>query len=149
MIMASRPPVKRFKQVSEIDIQSKKEAFKNSNTAANERKAVKNFKQFLQFNQKDPDFFNYTEQELDEWLAKFYIGTHTVKGEYYTSGSLHTIRYGLNRALQEFGHLYDITDKKNRSFMSSNKAFEIALKEIKNAGKGFHTNTPEISEARK
>ena len=147
--MASGPPVKHFKQVSEIDVQSKKEAYKNSNTTVNERKAVKNFKQFLEFNKKDPDFFHYTEQELDEWLAKFYIGTRTVKCDYYTSGSLHTIRYGLNRALQEFGHLFNITDKKNTSFMSSNKAFEIVLKEIKNAGKGFRTNTPEISEARK
>ena len=62
------------------------------------------------------------------------------------SGSLHTIRYSLNRTLQEFGHLFDITNRKNTSFLSSNKEFDIALKEIKIAEKGFHNNTPEISE---
>ena len=147
--MASGPPAKHFKQISGDDIKDKGELFKNANTKANEKKAVKNFKLFLKFNQQDTDFFNYNEPQLDEWLGKFYLGTRTEKGDYYTSGSLHTLRYGLNRALQDFGHKFDITDRKYTSFVNSNKAFELALKEIKNAGKGHRTNTPEISPARK
>ena len=61
--MASGASVKHFKQILESDKKSKVDADKNSNTAANEKKAVKNFQQFLQFNRMDPNFFNYTEQE--------------------------------------------------------------------------------------
>ena len=143
--MASEPNAKRYKTVSFDDIKQKEKNFKNPNSLANEKKASKNFQQFLKFNKKDEDFFNFTEPELDEWLAKFYLGTRTEKGEFYTSGSLHTIRYGLNRALQQFGHNFDITDKKSLSFQSSNRAFELALKEIKDAGKGHRKATPEIS----
>ena len=110
--MASGPPAKCFKQISGHDITSKAELYKNSNTAAKEKKAEKNFKLFLEFNNQDTDFFNYTETQLDEWLGKFYLGTRTEKGEYYSSGSLHTLRYGLNRSLQQFGHQFDITNKK-------------------------------------
>ena len=147
--MASGPPVKRFKQICTKDIKTKEILYKNNNTLANEKKAVKNFKLFLEFNDKNVDFFNYTEPELDEWLAKFYLGTRTEKGDYYTSGSLHTIRYGINRALQDYGHKFDITDRKNSSFVNSNKAFDLALKEIKDAGKGHRKSTPEISPTRK
>ena len=110
---------------------------------------MKNFKLFLEFNNQDPDFFNYTEPQLDEWLGKFYLGTRIEKGEYYTSGSLHTIRYGLNKPLQEIRHQFDITDKKYSSSVSLNKAFEIALKEIQNASKGHCKSTPEIAPAHK
>ena len=147
--MASGPPVKHFKQINASDIQQKGELYKNCNTAANEKKAVKNFKLFLEFNNQDTDFFNYTEPQLDEWLAKFYLGTRTEKGEYYSSGSLHTLRNGLNLALQAFGHKYDITDKKYTSFVNSNKAFEVALKEIKNVGKGHRKSTPDIEPSLK
>ena len=147
--MASAPVAKRYKIVTDIDIKNKKEQFKNPNSAANEKKAVKNFQLFLEFNGKNKDFFNFTEPELDEWLAKFYLGARTEKGDYYASGSLHTIRYGLNRALQQFGHSFDITDKKSVSFQASNTAFEIAQKELKNVGKGHRKATPEISPPRK
>ena len=146
--MVSAPLAKRYKKVTENDTKDKQEQFKNPNSAANKKKAVKNFKLFLEFNGKETDFFNFTEPEL-EWLAKFYLGTRTEKGDYYSSGSLHTLRYGLNCALQEFGHNFDITDKKSVSFQSSNTAFEIALKELKNIGKGHRKATPEISPVHK
>ena len=147
--MAVQPLAKRYKKVTESDIKQKEEEFKNPNSLANERKAVKNFKLFLEFNKQPTDFFVYTEPELDTWLSKFYIGTRTEKGEYYSSGSMHTMRYGLNRALQAYGHNFDITDKKCMSFQASNKAFELALKEIKNIGKGHRKPTPEITPTRK
>ena len=138
-----------LQKVTFDDIKDKSEEFRNPNSAANEKKAVKNFQLFLKFNNQDTDFFNFTEGDLDEWLAKFYSGTRTEKGDFYSSGSLHTLRYGLNRALEQFGHTFDITDKKSLVFQSSIKAFELALKEIKNAGKGHCKPTPEITPARK
>ena len=54
-------------------------------------------------------FFNFTERELDQWLTKFYFNICKVDRDYYTTGSLNTIRYGINRALKKFGHNFDIT----------------------------------------
>ena len=72
-----------------------------------------------------------------------------MKGEFYSSGSLKTIRYGLNRASQDFGHLFEITGKKTASFTGSNKAFNLTLKEIKKAYKGHQKSTSEITLAHK
>lgn len=63
--------VKHLKQISENDIKQKDQEYKNVNTKANEKKAIKNFQLFLKFNGQDEDFFNYTELQLDEWLGKF------------------------------------------------------------------------------
>ena len=76
-----------------------------------------------------------------------FLGTRTMKGEMYPSGSLHTIKYGLDRAVQEFGHNFDITDKKSVSLQAQTKDFEIAQKELKFTGKGHKKSTPEISPA--
>ena len=81
--MASGAPVKHFKQISENDIKQKGQEYKNVNTKANEKKAIKNFQLFLKFNGQDEDFFNYTELQLDNWLGKFYLGTRTEKGDLY------------------------------------------------------------------
>ena len=48
--MASGPPAKHFKKISQKDIKEIGEEYKNVNTKANEKKAVKNFKMFLKFN---------------------------------------------------------------------------------------------------
>ena len=136
---------KCFKNVTNEEISAKSNEFKNANSLANEKKAVKNFTMFLEYNKHETNFFGFTEPELDQWLGKFCLDTRTEKGDYYSSGSLHTLHYGINRALKEYGHEFNITDKKCKSFMSSNKAFDLTLKEIKNAGKGHHKATPEIS----
>ena len=105
MATGGKPAPKRYKKVTNSDIKE-----------YDEKKAVKNFKMFLKFHDHETDFFTFDEPELNEWLGKFYLGTHTEKGELYSSGSLHTLRYGLNRALQQFGHTFDIIDKKSCSF---------------------------------
>ena len=57
------------------------------------------------------------EQELDEWLSKFWFGARTVNNELYTVNSLKSFKYGLKRHLQKIGHAYDIT--KDTAFRNS------------------------------
>ena len=141
--MASEPPFRHVKQMSGIDIKTKNDLYKNSNTAANEKKAVKYFKLFLEFNEQNLDFFHYTKPQLDECLGKFYLGMRTEKAKYYSSGSLHTLRYELNTAVQEFGHQFNITNKKYTGFVNSNKAFKLAL----TAGKSHRNQLQKLQKA--
>ena len=82
------------------------------------------------------NFFEYSDEDLDRWLAKFYSGARTEKGEKYSSSTMHTIRYGLNRALQKAGKTYDITKKEYKNFLHSINSFENVLKDLKKSGKG-------------
>ena len=68
----------------------KQQDMQNTNTLANEAKVVRCFQSFLESAGQDKDFFNYTEPELDKWLAKFYFSARTVTGEMYKAGSLNT-----------------------------------------------------------
>ena len=90
------------------------------------------------------DFETFDPAELDKALAKFYISARTRKGDFYKGKSLQTIRYSINRYLQAPPHssTYDILD--GPQFVRSSRAYETAMKEIKEAGKGEVDNTPVI-----
>ena len=122
----------------------------NKNSVKNEEKAVKCFKLFLEQNKvEDSDFFTYSDEVLDLWLAKFYWGARTEKREKYTCSSMTTMRYALNRALQKSGKQFDITKKEYRAFIHSINSFDAAMKDLKKCGKGSVKNTPEITPSRK
>ena len=58
---------------------------------------------------------------------------------------METLRYALNRSLKNYGHAYDITDKKSASFQTSIKAFETVMKDLKQCGKGHVVHRKEIT----
>ena len=102
---------------------------------------MKYFKLFLEFNEQNPDFFHYTKPQLDEWLGKFYLGMRTEEAKYCSSGSLNTLE--LDTALKEFGHQFNISNKKYTSFVNSNKAFKLAL----SAGKSHRNQLQKLQKA--
>ena len=109
----------------------------NRNTLLSEKKAVNIFREYLHsLGLEDTDFFTFTEDELDFYLTSFWWNAHTKKGEEYTASSMDTIRYSLNRALNNYGHNYDITHKNSISFKKSIKAFHDAQKDQKKRGLG-------------
>ena len=55
----------------------------------------------------DPEYWNYTEPELDKVLSKFWFEVCTV-GEHHKIGSLENLCSGLNRMQYSKGHEYDI-----------------------------------------
>ena len=137
---------------------------KNQNTENCDKRANKAFINFLLANgQTDTDYWNFTEPELDKYLAKFWFGARkdicegeteetndnddpNMKNRMYKASSLRNFRYSLNRILKSRGHLYDITAKSTASFVKSQKAFVDAIKELKEEGKGDIQSYPEIAE---
>ena len=138
----------RFEIFNSQEIKDNNDGQVNKNSVKNEEKAIKCFKAFLSANkEEDTDFFEYPDEKLDKWLAKFYWGACTEKGEKYSCSTMTTMRYGLNRALQKHEKSYDITKKQYKNFIYSINSFEMATRDLKKSGKGTVKNTPEITPA--
>ena len=90
-------------------------------------------------------FTGSLNQNWIHYLQTFWFNARTKKGSHYTSSSLETIRFGLNRCLKKFGHNYDITKKECISFTKSIQAYEDAQKELKEIGKGVIESAKEIT----
>ena len=129
---ANKQDTDRFVVFSDKQVKDNNDGQANKNSVKNEEKAVKCLKLFLAANKvENTNFFEYSDEDLDCWLAKFYWGARTEKGEKYSSSTMHTIRYGLNRALQKAGKTYDITKKEYKNFLHSINSFENVLKDLK------------------
>ena len=143
--MAEGGDTPRFVLYNDEEIRQNNEAQANKNSIKNEEKAVRCFKLFLNANQvEDNDILQYSDEDLDGWLAKFYWGARTEKGEKYSASTMTTMRYGLNRYLQKNGKAYDITKKEHKAFVKSINSFENMMRDLKKSGKGNVNNTPEI-----
>ena len=134
---------------------------KNLNTEKSEKKADRAFTRFLkQTGCTDLKYWFFEEPELDKHLAKFWLGVRKYDNEddsedeehdkektdkLYSANTLQSFRYALNHILKQKGHLYDITTK-GTSFVKSNEAFKVALKELKEQGKAEVHSHPEICE---
>ena len=148
--------------MSDEDLLKKIRMSKNVNTLKSEKKAHKVFTRFLQQCGCDNlEYWFYEKPELDKYLAKFWLGVRKYDMEdnsddeentdnskidkLYSANTLKNFRYALNRILKEKGHLYDITIK-GTSFMRSDEAFKVTLKELKQQGKAEVHSHPEITE---
>lgn len=81
------------------------------------------------------------KNELDELLTDFYINVRTQSGQYYSFSSLVALRHGLNRYLKNVNIVND------PAFRKSNLSFKVALKRLKEAGKGSIEHKEPISQA--
>lgn len=140
----------RFGTMNLDQIKQRELELQNKNTVSNEDKAVKCFTLYLKsIGLENTNFFEFSEDELDRHLVTWYFNAQTKNKEHYTTGSLTTLRYGLNRALKKAGKKFDITKRECTQFTTSIDAFESAKKELKQMGKGHVKNTPEITQTRK
>ena len=146
------------------DLETKSKKCKNDNTIKCERRADKAFTTFLiamGVPENETDYWNYTEPELDNFLAKFWFGARKyipegkddsepadpeITERMYKANSLCNIRYGLTHILKQKGHLYDIMNRVTASFTKSQEAFTDAIKELKAKLKADVTPYPEILE---
>ena len=154
---------KRFLILDDEELEAKSKHQKNENTEKCERRAKKVFTNFLLAygkSEEQCDFWNYEENILDLFLAKFWFGARKdicedtdegdmeddLKARFYSANTLKNFRYGLNRILKKEGRQFDITDKKNPSFQKSQEAFFDAIKELKKEGKAEVKSKHEIIE---
>ena len=147
--------------LSDDQLEKKLKDGQNENTVRSEQKAHKAFNRFLiENNVTDLDYWFYEEPQLDKWLAKFWLCVRKPddsdtesdveedpdkKTNMYSANTLRSFRYGLNRLLRSKGHLYKITEK-GTSFLKSDEAFKLAIKELKMEGKAEVHSHPEITE---
>ena len=156
---------KCFLLINDEEFQAKTKKLKNDNTEKSKQRAHRAFTNFLiamGVKQEDTDYWNYTNPELDMYLAKVWFGarkeTSETKGPgdaehddnlsdtMYKANSLRNFKYGLNRILRAKGHLYDITNKQTASFQKSQQAFLHAMKELKEQGKANVDSYTEITK---
>ena len=147
--------------ISDEDLQRRLLGGKNINTINCEKKADKAFRQFLESNGcTNSDYWYFEEPELDNYLAKFWLcickDDHSdsedsgpedpeKRDQKYSANTLQNFQYALNRILRTKGHLYNITEK-GTSFIKSNEAFKVAIKDLNKEGKAEVKSYPEITE---
>ena len=93
-----------------------------------------------------PDYLHFEEDELSQWLSKFWFAAHTGNStnEHYTVNSLRSFKYAINQKLKRHGHSFDIT--KNPFFKDCMDAFNDACRNLKEKGKGCVKNYEKITD---
>ena len=161
------PKRKRFVLLDDEALAKKSAEQKNKNTEKAEQWADRAFRTFLQacgLDETDCDYWDFTEESLDDYLAKFWFGARksttdqgdsdnetdeeedpNLKSTMYSANSLRNYRYALGRIIKKKKGL-DIISKESQLFNKSTEAFLNAMKELKAFGKGEIRSKEEISE---
>ena len=146
-----QPQKKCFKQLSDEELKAKRRDLQNSNTLNAEKCADKALKQFLaESGASSVEYYFFEEQDLVTWLSKFWFGARMMpekdeeEGKLYSVSTLRSFKYAINRILKKHGHAFDIT--KSPFFKQCMDAFDDAVKELKEAGRGHVKSAEEIEE---
>ena len=96
------------------------------------------------------EYHLFEEEELSKMLSKFWFAarkkpdTNNSENEMYSVSTLCSFKYAINRILKKKDHEYDIT--KSPNFKPCMDAFEDAVKELKEHGKGHVNSADEITD---
>lgn len=140
--MAEDTKSQRFASVSEeemADILRNKDA---QSTQRSMMQHVKIFEAYLACKGLPTNFEEFDKPRLADILSKFYVEVRREDKERYKTGSMISIRAGLNRYLKSKGKSIDIT--KEPVFSQANRSFQAALANLKRLGYGDTTHYPEI-----
>ena len=122
------------------------------NTVNADRKWESVFKEFLRASDMDEDFYAFDEKTLNEWLSRLWFQARQKQtkqemlaneaGKRYRANSLKSMRYAINRLLSKHENRFDIiaSDK----FVECQRAFDDAIKELKQLGYGYVVSHVEI-----
>jgi hypothetical protein len=114
-----------------------------NNTRRATNGAVKIFRTYLKAKNMPETFENFTNEEFDDIVGKFYVEVRQENGDKYQRSSLFSIRYGLNRYLS-LSRKVDIM--KDTAFQVSQKLFTAVTKDLKREGEGAVKHYPPIEE---
>lgn len=84
----------------ENELEQKREHLKNHNTIKANEKAHRIFTNWLAIRKLDLNYWDFSVEELDKHLTKFWFEARTEEGDHYKTGSLGALRYGINRNIQ-------------------------------------------------
>lgn len=139
--------MKRFADVSFINMKVKNQSINSRNTLKANRKAANTLREYLKEKEMDTDFVKFSETQLAEILSHFYMDARRPDGEHYKIGSLQNFRYSLNRYLRSspYNRHFDII--KDQVFTSANNNFRMAVAELQKMGKDKVEHRPLISHS--
>ena len=159
---------KRHVVYTDEELEEKCKKQKNKNTLKSETTTTNAFQKFLLatgVEKENLDFWNYSEEDLDKFLAKFWFGARKnipdddsdaedfesnddkhAKDCMYSASTLINFQYGINRVCKKNGYHHDIHAKETGVFKKSKEAFSDALKELKDEGKAEIKSHREITE---
>ncbi|KAK3093105.1 hypothetical protein FSP39_011083 [Pinctada imbricata] len=132
---------KRFCTLNESDFQKLIESRDAANTKRATTHAVKTFRAYLNEKRKSIDFEDFSTEELDNELSRFYVEARKENGELYKKSTLLALRHGISRHMQACSGIDIINDK---AFTKSKTSFLAASKELKREGKGGIDHYPPI-----
>ena len=127
---------KRFATLDSTDIDKLLEGKDSASTKRATQTGVRIFRSYLKEKCLPTDFENLSHIDLDSILSTFYAEARQENGELYKSSSLNSIRYSINR------HLEDMDIITGKSFKKSNDVFIAATKELKRRGKDVTHHPP-------
>ena len=136
---------KRFIILDDEQLAKKSKEQVNKNTEKSDKRADRAFRNFLVAcgrAENDCDYWDFTPESLDDYLAKFWFGARKYvngqsdeeesqevdennpdaneKSRMYSANSLKNYRYALNRLIKKYGSGMDIVSKNNILFKKSN-----------------------------
>ena len=139
----------RFCEVNESIVKDILSDNENQNTAKSDKKVHKILTKYLKSTQQNENYEHYSIEQLDKMLGTFWFAASREKEgcDHYTVSSLHHIRYGIKRLLQQSGCEFDITS--DPRFSNSQRLFKEACKELKRKGFGHVKHTDAIKPSGK
>ena len=132
--------------MSNEGLKTKQQELENKNSIKAEKRVDKAFQLFLnEAGAPNEEYQFFEEDELANWLTKFWFGARTRKKEdFYTINSLKSFKYWINYILIKHSHAFNIT--KSPSFWQCMKDFDLVCLKLKQNGKGFIKNYKEIED---
>ena len=88
--------------------------------------AASTLRAFLKENDQPTDFENFSDEQLDATLTKFYVCARSRNGELYKGKTLQSLRYGINRYLQAPPYNRPINIMSGTAFVKSNESYKLA-----------------------
>ena len=92
----------------------------------------------MQANGIDQEFESFETGVLDSRLKEYYASARKADGEHFKKSTLHTLRYGLKRFLNDS---INVDISYSRTFPDSNKMFHAVLVDLKKRDSGKLTTS--------
>ena len=93
------PQSKRFREFSDEQLQDLQEDLDPTNTVKSDAKCERILTAYLTQIGKNINYLNYSHEELNKTLGKFWFAAQPQKGKHYSVSSLKHIRYALKRII--------------------------------------------------
>ncbi|XP_048114983.1 uncharacterized protein KIAA1958 isoform X1 [Alosa alosa] len=123
-------------EASEMEDHSEAYREQNEKTIRSTQTAIRNFRDFLiaKYPVETREIYGIPPQELDAYLASFFVDARQKDGSEYEPNSLANYQCGLERYLKEQRYHYSIT--RDKEFRRSQEALKQKQLELKFKGKG-------------